>query len=338
MSKLISGLVKFYSVFLVVWFLYSRYFQDSWWGLVVLDKFAEYFVLPAGIFLVLSFFTRRTTVVFAAFPVLIFLYFYGTFFYPISAQDISDEDQYLRVATYNIWNHNQDLEQVAIAVGNTQADVIALQEITEEQEKDLIAGLESQYPHYHISKPVYGGTTAIFSRYRLSEVKEIDIGIDRPSIIANIVWQNQSVTLISAHLNPSFWAYWRQPWNKIPGNYLQYIKDQNAQVLAIQNELEQQGTVNAAILACDCNSQETASTNRLLRTTFKDAFRSVGWQLGSTPSSRLSFERNLMHIDYLWYSGNTVPVSVYRGTQTAGSDHEPVIADFIVSDKIAASD
>jgi len=72
--------------------------------------------------------------------------------------------------------------------------------------------------------------------------------------------------------------------------------------------------------------------------TFKDAFRSVGWQLGSTPSSHLSFERNLMHIDYLWYSGNTIPVSVYRGTHTAGSDHEPVVADFIVIDNSAISD
>jgi len=339
MVKLISVAVNLYAVFLVAWFLSSRFIQDSWWGLVVLDKFAEYFVLPAGIFLLLSFFTRsKSTMVFAVFPVLIFLYFYGSFFYPISVQGRSGESQYLRVATYNIWNHNQDLEQVAVAVINTQADVIALQEITEEQEKDLIAGLESLYPYFHVSKPVFGGTTAMFSRYPLSEVKEIDIGIDRPSIIANIVWKNQAVTLISAHLNPSFWAYWRQPWKKIPENYLQYIKDQNDQVLAIQSELEQRGTVNVAILACDCNSQETASTNRLLRKIFKDAFRTVGWQIGSIPSSRLSFERNLLHIDYLWYSGNTTPISVYRGVQTAGSDHEPVVADFIVGDSSAGLD
>ena len=330
MIKLISVTVRTYAVILVTWFFFNRFFQDSWWGLVVLDKFAETLVLPAGLFLVLSLFAKnRTTIVFAVFPVLIFLYFYGSFFYPISIQERSVTNQYLRVATYNIWNHNSDLDAVASAVSNTQADVVALQEITEEQKKDLIAVLESKYPYYHVSKPVYGGTTALFSRYPLSEVEEIDIGIDRPSIIANILWQNQAVAIISAHLNPSFWAYWRQPWQKIPGNYLQYIKDQNKQVLAIQAELEQRGTANVAILACDCNSQETASTNRILRTMFKDAFRSVGWQIGNTHNDHLLFERNLSHIDYLWYSGSIIPLSVYRGSQSAGSDHEPVIADFI---------
>jgi len=329
MTKLVSRVISFYAIFLITWFLANQFIQDSWWGLVVLDKFAEYFVLPAGLFLVLSFFTKsKTTIAVAVIPVLIFLYFYGSFFYPITSRDGAGEGQYLRVATFNIWNHNQDLEQVATAVISTEADVIALQEITEAQEKDLIAGLKSQYPYYHISKPIFGGTTAIVSRYPLGDVKEIDIGIDRPSIIANIVWEDNPVTLISAHLNPSFWAYWRQPWKKIPGNYLQYIRDQNQQVLAIQSELAQRGRAKTAILACDCNSQEAASTNRLLRKTFKDAFRSIGWQLGSTNSPHLSFEQNLMHIDYIWYSGNAVPIAVYRGAQTAGSDHEPVIADF----------
>jgi len=314
MTKVISGVVNFYAVFLVTWFLSNRFIQDSWWGLVVLDKFAEYFVLPAGLFLALSFFTKKsTTIAAAAAPVVVFLYFYGSFFFPISSRVISEEGKYLRVATFNIWNHNQDL-------------------------KELISGLESAYPYYHVSTPIYGGTTAVFSRYPLSEVKEIDIGIDRPSIITNIMWQNQVVTFISAHLNPSFWAYWRQPWKEIPGNYLQYIKDQNKQVLAIRSELEQRGEVEAVILACDCNSQETASTNRLLRTWFKDAFRSVGWQLGSTKSSFLAFERNLMHIDYVWYAGNVVPLAVYRGTQTAGSDHEPVIAEFIIRESSTARD
>lgn len=331
MIRLVSVAIKIYVVFLILWFVSNRLLQDSWWGLVVLDKFAEYFVFPAVFVFILSFFTKDKRVVAAAvFPLLIFLFFYGSFFLPVSINRGSSDAQYLRVATYNIWNHNQELEKVVVAAGNTNADVIALQEITDEQKQELVSLLEKKYPFYYISKSVFGGTTAMFSRYPLSKIQEIDIGIDRPSIIADIVWQDQGVTLISAHLNPSFWAYWRQPWRSIPANYLQYIKDQNAQALAIEAELDRRGKVNAVILACDCNSQETASTNRLLRKTFKDAFRTVGWQLGATKDPLLSFERNLSHIDYLWYSGGATPVSVYRGTQTAGSDHAPVIADFMI--------
>lgn len=330
-KNIFSKFVAIYAFFVSVWFLSYQFIQDSWWGLVVLDKFAEYFVLPAGLLFLLSVVTRKkTTILSACIPLLISLYFYSSFFIPQSLNSRITTEQKIRVATYNIWNHNSEIRKVISVINDTEADVIALQEITEAQREELIAGLKINYPHYHVSKPVYGGTTALFSRFQLLDVKELDIQIDRPSILANIVWNDQLVTVVSAHLNPSFWAYWRQPWPKVPGNYLQYIKDQNAQVLAIQTELERRDEVEATILACDCNSQETASTNRILRKTFKDTFRTLGWQTGSINSPNLRFERNLMHIDYHWYAGNLTPIAIYRGTQTAESDHEPVIADFVV--------
>jgi len=294
----------------VLWFLTNQFIQDSWWGFVVLDKFAEYFILPSGLIFLLSLFSaKRSTKILACFPVLICLYFYASFFTPISSPNTPVGKQHFRVATYNIWNHNTDLDQVVNVVNDTNANVIALQEITEDQRGPLIA---------------------IFSRTPLADITELDIQIDRPSILANVEWNNRIVTVVSAHLNPSFWAYWRQPWQEIPGNYHQYIKDQNAQVLAIQAELQQRGDVEATFLACDCNSQETASTNRLLQKTFKDTFRTIGWQLGSPGATNLRFERDLMHIDYVWFAGNVNPTAIYRGTQTAGSDHEPVVADFLV--------
>lgn len=328
-GKIGRFVVIVYAAFVIAWFLTYLFIQDSWWGLVLLDKFAEYFILPSGFIFLLSILCRKASAkLLASIPVLICLYFYSSFFLPISFPGRLLVDQQFRVATYNVWNQNTELNQIINVVIGTEADVIALQEITESQRDVLIAGLQPQYPHNYVSKPVNGGTTAIFSRTPLSNVTELDIQIDRPSILANVEWNKQVVTVVAAHLNPSFWAYWRQPWQKIPGNFVKYIKDQNEQVLAIQNELLQRGDVVATFLACDCNSQETASTNRLLEKTFKDTFRSIGWQLGSTPDPNLRFERNLTHIDYIWFSGKAKPTAIYRGRQTAGSDHEPVIADF----------
>jgi len=288
-------------------------------------------VLPAGIIFLISLLGKKGLVITLAFiPVLISAFYYLSFFVPISSPDLLGNEQRFRIATLNIWNHNSDIKQVIGVIDNTQADVVALQEITEEQREDLVAGLRQQYPHYHISKAVYGGTTAVFSRHPLRNVREIDIQIDRPSIVADLNWDEDPITVISAHLNPSFWAYWRQPWYKIPGNYLQYIKDQNAQVEAILDELNRRVVANAIFLACDCNSQETASTNKLLNKTFKDAFRTVGWQVGETGSPDLRFERNLTHIDYIWFSGNAEPIAVFRGTLPSQSDHDPVIVDFVI--------
>ena len=319
-----------YGCFVFVWFVSNRLVQDSWWGIVILDRFAEYYLLPAIVVLMLSLFSKKRSITLVALvPVLICAYFYWPFLVPAKRViEVSDVARF-RVATFNIWNHNDDIERVVSVINETYSDVIALQEITEDQRSKIIDGLRQTYPYYHVSKPVYGGTTAIFSRYPLSNLREIDIQIDRPSIIASLVWRAEKITIISAHLNPSFWAYWRQPLSQIPRNYHKYIIDQNKQANAIIESLENYSDTDATFLACDCNSQETASTNRLLSAHFEETLKSIGLQLGETGSANFRFERKLTHIDYIWYAGSAKPKAIYRGRQTAGSDHEPLFADYV---------
>lgn len=177
-------------------------------------------MLAIPVFIVGLFSRKKQTILVSFLPLLIFAFFYAPFLRPVSATAIAGTDNRFRVATYNIWNHNKDIAQVVEVINEMSADVIALQEITDDQRTQLVSGLAKTYPYNHISKPVYGGTTSIFSRLPLSNVIEIDIQIDRPSIVADLVWNEKVVTVVSAHLNPSFWAYWRQPRREIPGNYL----------------------------------------------------------------------------------------------------------------------
>jgi len=69
-----------------------------------------------------------------------------------------ERDQRFRVATFNIWNHNNDIDEVVRVINGTSADIIALQEITEEQRDKLITGLKIAYPHYHISIEIHVNT------------------------------------------------------------------------------------------------------------------------------------------------------------------------------------
>jgi len=140
------------------------------------------------------------------------------------------------------------------------------------------------------------------------------------------------ISVVSAHLNPSFWAYHQKPLMEIPKNYHQYIKDQNTQARMIIDVIKTRSDSKAFFLACDCNSQETASTNRLLASYFTETFRSVGWQLGNPDDSHLAYERNLKHIDYVWYAGGVEPLAVYRAKESVNSDHQPVYADFLFSE------
>jgi len=319
-----------YVIFVSIWFLGNQFFQDTWWGIVVLDKFAEYFLLAAVPVFVLSALARQLpTLLIAVIPVLVCGYFYLPFFTKLPATATTSRAEHFRVATYNIWNHNKSITTVAEIIRSSDSDVIAIQEVTEAQRTDLIDAVSQHYAYYYVSKPIYGGTTALFSRYPLENVLELDFQIDRPAIVADLVWNGHRTTVVSAHLNPSFWSYHEQPWQKIPGNFHQYIKDQNKQASMIIDELNNRADSVAAFLACDCNSQETASTNKLLASYFKDTLRAVGLQLGSPSDSSFAYERNLGHIDYVWFNGLASPIAIYRAKETAGSDHNPVIADFI---------
>lgn len=341
----INKLISTYAIFVLLWFIHNRLFQDTWWGIVVLDKFAEYFLVASIPVFLLSLVSRHTFTVFLALlPVVITGYFYMPLLSPLSANApgnvsgnisgdgsasvTSESSDRFRVMTYNIWNHNKDLQAVSDIIQSLDADVVALQEITEDQRSMVVSELSPIYPYFHISKPILGGTTALFSRHPLHNITELDFDIDRPAVIADMDWAGTRVTVVSAHLNPSFWAYYQQPWQRIPGNYHQYIKDQNQQADMIIDALKLRNESKAKFLACDCNSQETASTNKLLRSYFKDAFRTHGLQLGSPKNTELKFERKLNHIDYVWFKGVLEPVAIYRSKTSAGSDHEPVVADF----------
>ena len=327
--SMIKRLLQIYSLLVALWFLCNRLLQDSWWGLVVLDKFAEYFLFASiPVFLLSLLFRNKLTILTAVLPLAACAFFYLPFFFKIQSPKIPAESDFLRVGTFNLWNHNKDIEGVVELLNKGNADVISVQEITEVQRPELVELLSQTYPHYHVSREVYGGTTALFSRHSLMNLSELEFNIDRPAIVADIEWQGQTVSVVSAHLNPSFWAYHQKPLREIPRNYHQYIKDQNTQASMIIDNLRSRNDSSAYFLACDCNSQEAASTNRLLGMFFKDTFKSVGWQLGNPHESHLSYERNLRHIDYVWYAGDVEVHAIYRAKESVNSDHQPIYADF----------
>lgn len=322
-------IIRSYGVFVLLWFVVNLFLQDSWWFTVGLDKFAEYFLAASIPFFLLALLTKKSlTIALGLIPVLVCGYFYVPLLIP--EVDVAPKSDALpvRIATYNIWNHNADLQNVVKLVNDTNADVIAVQEITNVQQAEFVKRMSVTYPHYYVSKPIYGGTTALFSKLVLSNIQELDFNIDRPAVLADVTHDGEVLTVVSAHLNPSFWAYHDQPLLEIPGNYHQYIKDQNTQALMIIDAVKARAESSAAVLACDCNSQETASTNKHLRAYFKDAFRTLGFQFGTPAEEPFTFERKLSHIDYLWFSGRLHPSTVYRAIDTAGSDHAPIVADF----------
>jgi len=326
--RLLGKFVVFYAVFVIAWFVANTFFQDTVSVQVALDKFASYFLVLSVPVLVLSLFTKRLWIsVLAVIPVAISAYFYGSYLIPQGVGRTSDAPR-ITIATYNIWNHNTDFDGIAALVDSLGADVIALQEITEDQRDEIEQRLKVSHPHSYISREIYGGTTGLFSKRPLSNIQELDFGIDRPAILADVSVGEETVTVISAHLNPSYWSYANQPLMKIPARFHQYIKDQNTQATMIMDAAAERIDSRAVVLACDCNMQVTASTYKFLSAHFVDAHRQVGYQTGQPSNSVFDYEDRLGHLDYLLMKGEIKVTALYRAKETMGSDHAPVVGDF----------
>ena len=62
--------------------------------------------------------------------------------------------------------------------------------------------------------------------------------------------------------------------------------------------------------------------------------REIGWRPGSDIPEGLAPDLRLRHIDYVFYRGNLEAAGIYTVHNAAGSDHAPVIADFMLADGV----
>jgi len=325
---LCKWLTGVYASLVTLWFLAWLFWPDQWWPMVMANKFALYLLAPTVIIWPLALMLRRWRWIgIASLPVLFFLFFFWPFFYPNLT--LSTQQPSLRVMTYNILNQNHDVDAIVSNIERYSADVVMIQELIDEVKPVLVKRLSAQYPEYKVAQPIYGGTVALFSKTPLSRVREIDFGIDRPAIVAHTLIDDQQVVVVSGHLNPSFYAYNNRPWREVPGAIEQYIIDQNSQAEQLIEHLRPEQDL-AIVFACDCNSQETASTNPILAEFFTDAAKAMGWVWKRAPLPGTSHERKLGHIDYIWHRG-LQPLGMYRVEDAGGSDHQPLVADFALS-------
>lgn len=318
-------LIVGYSLFVVIWFLVHIASPDQWWLFILLDKLAYWFLIASVPALVLSLLTRAPLVIgLAILPVLVFSYFYYPFLIPHDAERARPGD--LRVMTFNIWNQNKDVEAVLEVIDSVQPDILAIQELMGDVQAELVPRLSGNYPYHHISNEVYGGTTAIFSRHRWENVRELDLQLDRPAIIADIDFNGKRFRFAGAHLYPSYYAYHDRALSEIPLQIRQYIQGQQQQIRLLLAALESRVDL-PLVLACDCNVQRTSGSRYLLEAALTDTAVTLGWQWGYHDAGS-KFQRTLDHIDYLWYRGGLRPLGLYRTLRAGGSDHAPVYADF----------
>jgi endonuclease/exonuclease/phosphatase family metal-dependent hydrolase len=109
----------------------------------------------------------------------------------------------LRVATYNIFGGNPDLERSIDIIRAADVDLVALQEISHRMIEVLDARLSGRFPYRYLPEPTHGGGVALLSRVPLTNERY------RPSerglngfAFAEIELGGRRVQVASLHLDP----------------------------------------------------------------------------------------------------------------------------------------
>ncbi len=319
---LINGVVISYVSLLAGWFAAWWIVGDGAWWLILLNRVVPYMFIP-GLLLLLPVLAARKfrLLCLLSVPGIIFLILYHPYVLPMPA---AEKPADLSVMTYNVLYKNFNYDAVANVILTYQPDLVALQEVQPAMMDFLETQLADVYPYSMIGEVDAYGTTAVFSRHPLQNAYMVDLQAGRPAVVIQTEVNGVRINFLAVHL----WAF--VPWGlmpeEVPESLTRQTSTQNRQAqLLIEEVSHQQGIT---IVGCDCNSNETSGSLRIIANVMQNAAREVGWRLHGSRLRNVKPDRDLLHIDYLFYRGQLNPVGVFTIQDNGGSDHFPVLASF----------
>ena len=307
--------------------------DPAWSPVELISNLVPLFLLPSLLIVPVSLWRRRGTLWLLSLPAAAtFLLNYGGFFLPRSAR-AEPAAQPLHFLTYNIHAEDVQFQPILDVIKATKADVVALQEVSPAMAKVLAEQLKAEYPyqalHPNFVNPIFG--QGVLSRYPIVEDEYwvISLGHQRVKIDRN----GEPLVLYNTH--PV------HPFRFREGE----VFDMQPHQREVQTVLRRVALETGAILiAGDFNMSDQATDYARLTEHFHDTYREVGWGLGLTfpdftssaaqPVKTPIFSamgRPVVRIDFIFHSDALRPLSAQVWPTSGGSDHRPVLAEFVAA-------
>ncbi|MFB0534642.1 MAG: endonuclease/exonuclease/phosphatase family protein [Anaerolineae bacterium] len=322
----IEGLLWAYVTILLAW-LALRHTSGDRSGLVLsLNYLGVWLFLPLPLLGIWGLSKRkkyRAVLLFV--PTGLLLWFYGPLLTPPAPQATNPANS-VTILTFNLGYLNANVEALLTTIMATQADVLALQEISPFQQQHLEQALSLQYPYYW--HDIEAGM-AVYSRYPILTQKNLPM---QPWSAQSVVIQvaETPLHLINAHLAP---VGIRRYFRTLDTDSVRRLTDnREAQISEIQTAIQETGL--PAVIACDCNMTDLMTAYSQVTTTMRDAYRDRGWGLGHTfliPRGlelRFPFNLPVLRLDYLFYSPEITAITIDIISGDTGSDHLPLVGQF----------
>ena len=315
-SKFISPLVWVYVILFSIWILLRFIFFDSLWWLALINTLALYMFIPLIILLPFALLWRKWKLLLGlCFPLGIFFGLYGSFFLPSLPTTTSQNQQTIKVMTFNMLVENSDYDAITKMIAESNPDIIGLQEVPPKGVPILIERFAKDYP-YHAFHPVeLSHNVGLLSRFPIDKFITLPTPPIKRGIQVTLRLNNgEPLEAIVTHLIPPY------PLNKV-FKLAQYWYDSRfQQVSYIKNIVKQYD--DPIIVMCDCNFTDTSETYSQMQKVMEDSFHQKGWGLGHTFLGKFF---PIGRIDYIWHTKDIKTIEASVGEE-AGSDHLPVIA------------
>ncbi|ADD43841.1 endonuclease/exonuclease/phosphatase family protein [Stackebrandtia nassauensis] len=222
--------------------------------------------------------------------------------------DKSDGEGNLRVVTHNVGVSNPDPKDTVATLVGSGADVVALQEVSEEAQGQYEKAMSATYPHN-----MQQGTVSLWSKHPITDSGPVDIGIGwTRAIWAKIDTGKTQVAFYVAHL-----ASVRVSSNGFASSQ----RDDTAEALGSAIAQEE---LDAVVLLGDLNGTMQDRSLAPLAAQLDSTQAAAGEGFGFTWPAEFPMAR----IDQILTRGVT-PVSSWT-LRATGSDHLPAAADLRV--------
>jgi vancomycin resistance protein VanJ len=227
--------------------------------------------------------------------------------------------------TCNVLGHLADPERTFAVIRDTDADLVALEELRPTLQARLRSDLSGRYP-YQVSRVVQGyDGLALLSRFPILESEiglEADlehIDLDTPRYLRAVVdIQGRPVAVYVIH--PAIPA-WNPPHVRHLYDIPLYYDETHLQAHIAAAVEKISAETFPVLLLCDCNSTPRSHQYRMLDGLLDEAFGARGWGLGlSHPVGPFP----LFRIDYIWYTGEFTALDARVWPDSGTSDHYPV--------------
>ncbi len=232
------------------------------------------------------------------------------FFLKEKVMQASSTSSRLRILQMNLWSKHEQFERIRALIENSNADLVALEEVSPEAKIWMAANMQTKYPYQILhTRPDFFGI-GLLSRYPLKNSKlfysKIDQAQSPPMVTTEIEVDGCNIGVLVAHLLPPFGEY--------------HFTMDKAMIQAISDFCKD---YKDKIVVGDLNlSQHSSLYKKLLRdTALSDSARGFGWH-----PTYPSFTKCGIYIDQCLTGGNIVVLDRKNGPYF-GSDHFPVVID-----------